>query len=301
MRIFNRLQRPGDKPGGPVHGVALCLVPLMLAAVLTLAGCAGPKGPASRVVTPETSPGIAAGFVPPSTLPDSLALLPPPPPPGSAAFAADEETYRLTRAFRNTPRWALAAKDGDLSFPEVMETFSCALDTRVTEQSAPHLYRLMRRTRTDAAISRQKAKGHYRRVRPFVVYKEASCTPRDEARLRQSGSYPSGHSTIGWTWTLILAEIAPDRTDAILTRGYAFGQSRVICGVHWQSDVEAGRTLASGVVARLHGDATFRAELLAAADEVAAARAEGIKPARDCKAEEAVLAGPLPPGTGTSP
>ena len=273
-----------------MRGALLRFAPLMLAAHLTVAGCAGPSAPASRVLTPEISPGIAAGFVSAAALPDSLALLSPPPPTGSAAFGADEEAYRVTRAFKNTPRWALAAKDAELSFPEVVETFSCALDTWVTEHSAPHLYSLMRRTRTDAGISGQKAKKRYQRVRPFVVYNEPSCAPGDEERLRHNGSYPSGHSTIGWTWALILTEIVPDRTDAILKRGYAFGESRVICGVHWQSDVEAGRTLAAGVVARLHADAAFRAELIAAGAEVAAARAQGIKPARDCMAEEAALA-----------
>jgi acid phosphatase (class A) len=105
----------------------------------------------------------------------------------------------------------------------------------------------------------------------------------------ESGSYPSGHTTIGWIWALILAEIAPERINAILSRGLAFGESRVVCNVHWESDVVAGRTLGAGVVARLHADAAFREDLEAAKVEFAAIRAKGLKPRRDCAAEAAAL------------
>ena len=87
----------------------------------------------------------------------------------------------------------------------------------------------------------------------------------------------------------MLAEIAPERTDALIARGLAFGQSRVICGVHWQSDVEAGRTMGAAAVARLHANEVFRAQLAAAKGEVQSARAAGKKPALDCKAEAAAL------------
>jgi acid phosphatase (class A) len=127
-------------------------------------------------------------------------------------------------------------------------------------------------------------------VRPFVELKEESCTPQDESRLATDGSYPSGHSAIGWTWALLLAELAPDADDAILARGYAFGQSRVICGVHWQSDVTSGRIVAAGVVARLHADPAFQADHAAARTELAAARAKGAAPMRDCAVETGALA-----------
>ena len=108
--------------------------------------------------------------------------------------------------------------------------------------------------------------------------------------LREDGSYPSGHTAIGWAWALILTEIAPDRADAILARGRAFGESRNVCNVHWHSDVVEGRFMGAAAVARLHADPAFRADLEAAKAELATVRAKGLKPSRDCDAEAKALA-----------
>jgi acid phosphatase (class A) len=107
--------------------------------------------------------------------------------------------------------------------------------------------------------------------------------------LESNGAYPSGHSAIGWAWALILAEIVPESADRVLARGWEFGQSRVICNVHWQSDVTQGRTVGAIVVARMHGNTEFRADLEAARREIAAVRANGDVPDLDCAAEEAAL------------
>lgn len=96
------------------------------------------------------------------------------------------------------------------------------------------------------------------------------CDPLDERTLNQS-SYPSGHAAGGWAWALVMAELAPSRADAILQRGRDFGDSRVICGFHFPSDIEAGRTIAAAVIARLHADADFRRDLDAARRELARA------------------------------
>jgi len=122
-----------------------------------------------------------------------------------------------------------------------------------------------------------------------MVNKDPTCTPDEEKHLIKDGSYPSGHTALGWAWALILSEIAPDRADAILARGRAFGESRVICNVHWHSDVVAGRFIGAAAVARLHADPSFRAELEAAKSEVANFRTKGYKPLRDCQAEADAL------------
>lgn len=255
-----------------------------------MAGCAGQNVQNRPAAGAEFIPGFIAGYLPTKELPNSLFLIPPPPATGSAALALDEEISRRSFTLRDTPRWLLAASDADLHFPHAASTFSCALNAPITEEDTPRLYMLLRRTLTDMGISTYTAKNHYNRARPFLWNKEPLCTPKDQAILEKDGSYPSGHTAAGWGWALILSEISPDQTDAILARGLAFGESRNACNVHWHSDVIQGRTMAAATMARLHAEPAFRADLEAAGDELAAVRKKGLKPNRNCSTESAALA-----------
>ena len=106
------------------------------------------------------------------------------------------------------------------------------------------------------------------RTRPFVFFHQDTCIPKDEKFLRKDGSYPSGHTTIGWATALVLAEINPKRQNQLFKKGYSYGQSRVICGAHWQSDVNAGRITGAVLVARLHANPQFEKWLQLAKREI---------------------------------
>ncbi|MBY0421970.1 MAG: phosphatase PAP2 family protein, partial [Parvularculaceae bacterium] len=110
-----------------------------------------------------------------------------------------------------------------------------------------------------------------------MINKQPTCTPAEEARLCGNGSYPSGHSAIGFGWGLVLAEIFPERAAALVARGRDFGDSRRICNVHWLSDVEEGRIAAAATFARLQSEKAFAADLDAARREAASAPAS-----KDC-------------------
>ena len=260
---------------------------LMVFAAALATGCATVTAPTNPADLPQVRPNYVIGYLEPAELPDSRALLPPPPAAGTAALAADEEAYRSTRKLLATPRGALATKDANLGFPNAAETFSCALDMPISAEATPHLNMLLRRVRADASRTTDKAKDFYKRRRPFMAHGDLSCTPKEKMK---DDSYPSGHSSIGWAWALVLAEIAPDRANAILPRGVAYGQSRVICGVHWKSDVEAGRLAGAAAVSRLHVNPVFAAQLAAARKEIEAARAAGAKSPLNCAAEARALA-----------
>lgn len=221
---------------------------------------------------------------------NSLALLPPPPAPNSVAFALDKDVAQRTFAVRGTARFALALSDYDLSFPHAAGIYSCALNAPITAQHTPKLYTLLRRVMTDAALTTYAAKNYYNRQRPFVLNNQPICAPETQAFLEKDGSYPSGHTAIGWTWALILAEISPEQADAILARGRAYGENRNVCNHHWYSDVEWSRVAAGATVARLHSNSGFRADLKAAKAELDAVRTKGLNPTRDCKVEAAALA-----------
>jgi acid phosphatase (class A) len=257
---------------------------------LVVGGCAAIDTPPTRPTPPEMSGSTAQGYLAAAALPDSLALLPPPPAAGTPREAADIAANAAALPLRGSPRWTLAAADNVLDFPFAAGTFSCALDVPISREATPRLYALLRRSLADAGRATGAAKDHYRRPRPFVVNDAPICArDTDRARLVQSGSYPSGHATVGWAWALILTEIAPDRSAAVLARGRTYGQSRVVCNVHWQSDVDAGEVIGAATVALLHADAGFRTDVEAAKSELAALRARGEK-ARDCTVETAAAA-----------
>lgn len=223
-------------------------------------------------------------------LPNSIALVPPPPVLGSVEHLADDEQRRAMQVLRNTPRFALARQDANLKFPASTQAFSCAMGVPISQEHTPHLAMLMRRTLTDAGLATYAAKYHYKRTRPFIGTQEATCTPEDEGSLARDGSYPSGHAAIGWAWGLVLAQVAPERAQALLERGLSYGRSRAVCGVHWMSDIAAGQTVGAATVAKLQSNAHFVAQLAAARAEVAAVRATGAMPHRDCTAEASALA-----------
>jgi acid phosphatase (class A) len=261
---------------------------LMVLAAALATGCATVVAPTDPAALPQVRANYVIGYLQPAELPDSQALVPPPPAAGSAAFAADEDVYRSTRKLLTAPRGALATKDANLEFPNAAETFSCALDMPISAEATPHLNMLLRRVRADASRATDKAKDFYKRRRPFLAHGDLSCTPKEKMK---DDSYPSGHSSIGWAWGLVLSEIAPDRINAILPRAAAFGQSRVVCGVHWKSDVEAGRLMGAAAVSRLHANPVFTAQMAEARKEIEAARAAGAKSLLNCAAEAQALAG----------
>jgi acid phosphatase (class A) len=143
---------------------------------------------------------------------------------------------------------------------------------------------------TDAGAATGAAKEAYKHARPFMLDSQPTCRPEDENALRANGSYPSGHTSIGWAWALVLAEASPDQGRAILARGRAFGESRMVCNVHWASDVIEGRFMGAATVARLHAEPAFLADLAAAKSELTAARGKTLAPQRDCKFEADALA-----------
>jgi len=269
---------------------------LLLAAAAVSAGVAIAQAPATTTAPAmHPAPAMQGGYLAKGTAPSSLTLLPAPPAKGSATQARDNAMARIARGLKGSPRWSQATLDADLKFPGAANTYSCAVGVDINPTSTPRLYTLLTRTLIDAGLATYPTKIKYQRPRPFMIAGGDICTPAADAGLRKDGSYPSGHSSVGWAWALILAEAAPDRQDAILARGRAFMQSRVICNVHWLSDTEAGALVGTAVVARLNDDPVFRADLEAARSEIAAARAAGLTPTRDCKAESAALSNdPMP-------
>lgn len=251
--------------------VRATLLPLFLI-VVSIAGSAAAADDAEYRAKVAALGGYA-GYLDPRSLPDSIALLPPPPAPGSAEEARDLAIAAVDRKLEATPRWSLAQRDAELRGEPSVKSFACAAAVEITEQGTPITYGLLRRSLLDFGLGTYAAKQRYRRPRPFMSNGGALCTPNEEKALRADGSYPSGHSAIGFGWGLMLAGLVPGRVDALVRRGIDFGDSRAVCNVHWASDVEQGRVVAAAVFARLQAEPAFRSDFEAARAELGAAPA----------------------------
>lgn len=243
---------------------------------------------------PQTSPTpapvsrLSPGYLLRDQVPDSLLLVPAPPAAGSAALVRDHAGAQAALALRGTPRWDIAIADAEIFKPAATDTFSCAAGIAISPDTTPKLDALLRKTFADFGLAPGPVKRKYKRARPFTENGQAICTPSEDKVLRGDGSYPSGHSAIGYGWGMILAEVLPERAAQLVARGRAFGDSRRVCNVHWLSDVEEGRVVATAVFARLQSVPQFKADLDAARAEIATLKPTA--PTRDCAKEAAALA-----------
>ena len=195
----------------------------------------------------------------PQQMPNPIHFLPPPPDSGSAAFAYDQSQYRWGKEQRlDSARLAIAVRDADWNINCICREFSEPFGMTISKEATPAIYWMLYVGLISTDMVGKLPKDFYHRTRPYVYYNEPTIYPQDEEELRNNGSYPSGHTIEGWSAALLLTELNPDRADTILARGYMYGQSRVIAGYHWQSDVDAGRLAASAAVARLHADKRFQ-------------------------------------------
>ena len=259
----------------PPVSTALSLAAVLLA--LSPARAAEQSAPSIGADTTKPGKPAVKPYLTDETAPDPLKILPPPPALHSPLENADHAAFTATRSLKGGARWNLAANDVSEGAAAVLENFACVLGIHIDQARVPTTLNLLERSRLDLARATRIPKVHYRRLRPFVGNESPICVQRTQM-LADSFSYPSGHATQGWAYALIMAALVPDKATAILARGRSYGESRIVCGVHWPSDVAAGRTNGASVFAALLGDAGFRADLDKARNEMQAALAAGGAP-----------------------
>lgn len=223
---------------------------------------------------------------------DYLTLLPPAPQKGSTRYESDRQMFLQTRKFKDTPRWVMAARDADAKTADFLEHFSCALNLAVTPATAPNITKLAQNMSSDAGRLTGSSKDHYKRERPYLIDEGPICRP--QADTGKSFDYPSGHTIAGWAWASALAQIAPERASIILARGRAYGESRIVCGVHNVTAVEAGRLAATAVALLAQPNKQYQADLAAARAEYGKLQKSAPRPeAARCADETALVALPL--------
>ncbi|HEV7386070.1 MAG TPA: phosphatase PAP2 family protein [Phenylobacterium sp.] len=242
------------------------------AAVLLLGAAPAHRAPVDPSLA-GPAPSKLTGYLSPGDI-DGQTVIGPPPALDSPRGKADRTIYLETRNLEGSARWRQATRDNDLWGGGALERYACALGAPITAVALPKTYRLLQRVELDARTVGTPPKAHYNRIRPLIGDDRPVCIKR-EAWMSTNASYPSGHAMAGWAWGLVLGELAPAKASGLLEAGREIGDSRVICGVHYQSDVEAGRILGAAMVAREHADPAFRADFAAAKAELAKTKAAG--------------------------
>lgn len=266
-----------------------------------LVACAGapeaaaPPAVAQQPQQEQPQPGQMArigGFLTAETMPDAAATIPPAPKEGEPRNDLDWKIFRDLRALEGSDRWKLAQSDNSYLPKDLIKDFACSVGADITAENAPTLASIFSRTTIDAGAAAEKAKQLYKRTRPYMHNPGNICIERSDA-LGRSFDYPSGHASLGWTAGLVMAQLTPGRASEVLARGRAYGESRLVCGVHNMSAVEAGRTNAAGVFAALQASPEFQGAMAKARAEVDTVRKSGAKPDAVWCATEAELIKPL--------
>lgn len=209
----------------------------------------------------------ASSFLTRDEIPDGSIFLPLPPKVSDNDFIYDKLHYEWGKSIRNTSRGKQAVGDDNTSIDYLFKIFSEPFGLTISSENTPKIAELMTRVLATSHLAIEKSKTIVMRIRPFIRFNEPSAVPHKEERLKNNSSYPSGHTTMAWSLALVLAEINPANQNEILKRGFEYGQSRVIIGVHYQTDVDAARLLASALINRLQTNDDFAGQLKKARQE----------------------------------
>ncbi|HEV2970977.1 MAG TPA: phosphatase PAP2 family protein [Pirellulales bacterium] len=202
---------------------------------------------------------------------DPLKLLPGPPSAHSAEAREELDLMLMIQEKRTPAEVDRCASEVKLK----VEAFKSVMGPWFTSKNLPRLAKLFAALEKDSKQLSDAVKAHYRRPRPEHEDDHIHVPIDDETTF----AYPSGHSTRGTLYALILVELAPDHRDALLDRGREIGWDRVIAGLHHPSDIYAGRVLGQAIAQSLLADPKFQPELAAIKTELHDAQERAAEPA----------------------
>ena len=212
--------------------------------------------PAGVAATPYLHPGQC----------DATVLLAPPPTAGSAEDQADLETaYRVASAA--TPEEVARAKD---AVKLTVFHFTPVIGPWFQPGKFPKLEALFKEVEVESKLVTSAAKKHWKRIRPYHADPVRFPHPVENEK-KEDYSYPSGHSTRATAYALLTAELFPAQRDALIAKSREIGWGRVQGGVHYPTDVYAGRVLGQELARELLASPDFQADFAAVKAELAAA------------------------------
>jgi acid phosphatase (class A) len=148
---------------------------------------------------------------------------------------------------------AAAARDAE---DETADIFNVALGFDLA--TFPLSTRLLQLVIMEEDADTKPAKSFFRRDRPWIVDPSIkTCTPIKPGPA--ANSYPSGHATLAFSMGVVLASLVPEKSQAILRRAEKYAENRLVCGVHFRSDIVAGQQYGTVLALRLMENPEFKA------------------------------------------
>jgi len=142
--------------------------------------------------------------------------------------------------------------------------YSYVLGPKFNPDDLPKTAKFLKEITVASAGVTTEAKNFYARKRPYLADARIHpCVP-----LENTPSYPSGHSTRATVWAIILSKLYPGQQQALMARSREIGLDREIGGVHYPSDVEAGRILGAAIAKQLLADPDVQIDLADAKAEI---------------------------------
>lgn len=201
-------------------------------------------------------------FVPPSMF-DARTILHTPPANDSDQTKAELVELHQIQTARTPAQFDKAKSDGE---NETVFLFHSVFGDGFTAEKLPATAAFFKKVGNDEGIHANVAKNEWKRPRPFLV--DSTIKPCGPGK---SPSYPSGHATRGYLLGVVLVAAVPEKRDAILERSAEYAQSRLICGVHYRSDVEAGKLVGTALASVMLTLPQVQQELTAVRAELQAA------------------------------
>jgi acid phosphatase (class A) len=233
---------------------------IVLFASVGLYGQTASVNPAAIETAAKTASAHKAYSVDPSALNLSL-ILPPPPARDSAITTAELAELHRIEASRTPAQIAQAQAD---DHEEDIFIFKTVLGPDFTATTLPITAALSAYVRKNESASGGSLKNIYRRPRPY----QADSTLHPVCPLNpEPTSYPSGHSLSGYLLAFTLVQLVPEKRQEIFARLDEYVHNRLICGVHYASDIQASRLVAYAVFGSLTASTRFQQDLAAAREE----------------------------------
>lgn len=219
---------------------------------------------AAAMVVAASAGAAEASFVVPERI-HGMMILAAPASATSATAARELAELHQIEAGRTPEQVARAMADDK---EESVFLFRDVIGAHFNPEALPLTALLSAHVGHDEGANTDQLKKAYARVRPYNADK--SLQPVCKTK-KKDDSYPSGHATAGYLQALTLIELVPEKRDAILARADDYAHNRLVCGVHYRSDIEAARLVAYSVHAIMGENAQFKAEVAAAKVEFQAA------------------------------